>query len=188
VTRSILEALDRYAEQSPEALALDDVTYRELRAASLRVAAKFRTRVCGLGIGSRSTPKTGRASCTRTSAAAGRRDRRAGQCALPHRRPRACARSAEPTVVCVSEQSAPFAAELPGRRLVQLADAELWARDGAIAALADPPPPQADDVAISFHDGTTGRSKGAELTIATSARSPTNWWKRGAGPATTPCC
>jgi malonyl-CoA/methylmalonyl-CoA synthetase len=165
VTRSILEALDRYAEQSPEALALDDVTYRELRAASLRVAAKFRD--AGVRAGDRIAIYAENRPGFVYAYLGGLR---AGAIVVPVNVLYRTAdlehvlEDAEPTVVCVSEQSAPFAAELPGRRLVQLADAELWARDGAIAALADPPPPQADDVAILIYtSGTTGRSKGAEL-------------------------
>jgi len=105
----------------PEALALDDVTYRELRAHRCASRRNSGTRVCGLGIGSRSTPKTGRASCTRTSAACGRRDRSCRSIALPHRRPRACApKMPNPPSCACREQSAPFAAELPGRRLVAI--------------------------------------------------------------------
>jgi len=42
MTRSILDALDAHAADRPQALALDNVSYGELRAASLRVAARLR--------------------------------------------------------------------------------------------------------------------------------------------------
>src|ERR1700680_628092 len=42
MTSSVLDALDAHAARRPEALALDDVSYAALRAASLRVATTLR--------------------------------------------------------------------------------------------------------------------------------------------------
>jgi malonyl-CoA/methylmalonyl-CoA synthetase len=164
--RSVLDALDAQAAARPGALALDAVSYGALRDASLRVAAKLRA--AGLRPGDRlaiySENRPGfvyaylgglRAGATvvtvnvlyRTSD-------------LEH-----ILGDATPSVVAVSEQSAQFVAPQEGRSVVQLADVERWAHDGALAPLADPPEPDADGAAVLIYtSGTTGRSKGATLT------------------------
>jgi malonyl-CoA/methylmalonyl-CoA synthetase len=166
VTRSILDALDRHAERTPDALALDEVSYGELRAASLRVAAKFAE--AGVKRGDRIAVYSENRPGFVCAYLGGLR---AGAIVVPVNVLYRTAdlehvlEDAEPTVVCVSEQSAQFATPRPGRTLVQLADVESWARDASIAPLADPPEPNGDDVAILIYtSGTTGRSKGAELT------------------------
>ncbi|HEY0394081.1 MAG TPA: AMP-binding protein [Candidatus Elarobacter sp.] len=164
--RSVLDALDAHAAARPGAPALDGVSYGALRDASLRVAARLRE--AGLRAGDRlaiyAENRPGfvyaylgglRAGATvvtvnvlyRTSD-------------LEH-----ILSDSTPSVVCVSEQSAQFVAPHDGHSVVQLADIERWAHDASVAPLADPPPPQADDVAILIYtSGTTGRSKGAMLT------------------------
>ena len=165
MTGSVLDALDRHAEGSPDAPALDDVTYQQLRDASLRVAAQFRA--AGVRVGDRIAIYAENRPGFVYAYLGGLR---AGAIVVPvnvlyrtsdleH-----VLEDAEPVVVCVSEQSAPFAAERPGRRRIHLAEVESWARDVQIAMLSDPPAPKADDVAILIYtSGTTGRSKGAEL-------------------------
>jgi malonyl-CoA/methylmalonyl-CoA synthetase len=166
MTRSVLAALDAHAAARPAALALDDVSYAALRDGSLRVAAKLRE--AGLRRGDRvaiyAENRPGfvyaylgglRAGATVVTVNVLYRSSD-----LEH-----ILSDATPSVVCVSQQSAPFVAVQDGRAVVDLADVERWAFDVSIAPLADPPPIEPDDVAILIYtSGTTGRSKGAMLT------------------------
>jgi malonyl-CoA/methylmalonyl-CoA synthetase len=179
--RSVLDALDAHAAARPDALALDAVSYGALRDASLRVAAKLRE--AGLRPGDRlaiyAENRPGfvyaylgglRAGATvvtvnvlyRTSD-------------LEH-----ILSDATPSVIAVSEQSAQFVTPHEGRAVVQLADVERWAHDGALAPLADPPEPRADGAAVLIYtSGTTGRSKGATLThgnLAAIAKALVEAW------------
>jgi malonyl-CoA/methylmalonyl-CoA synthetase len=163
MTRSVLDALDAHAAARPDALALDDVSYGALRAASLRVAALFRT--AGVRPGDRIAIYAENRPGFVYAYLGGLR---AGAIVVPVNVLYRTAdlehvlADAEPTVVCVSEQSAPFVA--PHRLRIDLADVERAAQDATIAPLADPPVPQADAVAILIYtSGTTGRSKGAAL-------------------------
>jgi malonyl-CoA/methylmalonyl-CoA synthetase len=165
VTRSILEALDRHAEQSPDALALNDATYRELRAASLRVAAKFRA--AGVRPGDRVAIYAENCPGFVYAYLGGLR---ADAIVVPVNVLYRAAdlehvlEDAKPVVVCVSEQSASFASQSHGRKLVAMDDVEAWAHDDSIAQLTGTLAPQEDDAAILIYtSGTTGRSKGAEL-------------------------
>jgi len=166
MTRSVLAALDAHAAARPAALALDAVSYASLRDGSLRVAAKLRA--AGLRRGDRvaiyAENRPGfvyaylgglRAGATVVTINVLYRSSD-----LEH-----ILSDATPSVVCVSAQSAPFVAAQDGRAVIDLADVERWAFDASIAALADPPPIEPDDVAILIYtSGTTGRSKGAMLT------------------------
>lgn len=161
--RSVLDALDAHAAARPAALALDDLSYPELRDASLRVAAKLRE--AGVRPGDRvAIYAENRQGFVFAYLGA----LRAGAIVVPvnvlyrtsdleH-----VLEDATPVLVCVSEQSRGFVRG--DRRTVDLADVERWARDPAIAPLADRPALGADDVAILIYtSGTTGRSKGAML-------------------------
>ena len=163
--RSVLDALDAHAAARPDALALDDVSYAELRAATLRVAARLRA--AGLAAGDRlAIYAENRPGFVYAYLGA----LRAGAIVVPVN---VLYRTADlehvlddatPRVVCVSAASAPYAAPRDGRAIVDLADVEAWARDGSIAPLADPPAPRPEDGAIIIYtSGTTGRSKGAML-------------------------
>jgi malonyl-CoA/methylmalonyl-CoA synthetase len=166
MTRSVLAALDAHAAARPDALALDDVSYGAMRAASLRIAAKLRD--AGLRAGDRlavyAENRPGfvyaylgglRAGATVVTVNVLYRSSD-----LEH-----ILSDATPSVVCVSAQSAPYVPAQDGRAVVDLADVEAWAHDASIAPLADPPAIAADDVAILIYtSGTTGRSKGAMLT------------------------
>jgi malonyl-CoA/methylmalonyl-CoA synthetase len=163
---SVLEALDAYAAANPDAFALDEVSYASLRDASLRVAAKLRE--AGLKPGDRLAIYS---ENRRGFVYAYLGGLRAGAIVvtvnvlyrtsdLEH-----ILSDADPSVVCVSEQSAPYVAPHEGRSVVELADVERWALDETIAPLADPPAIRAGDGAILIYtSGTTGRSKGAMLT------------------------
>jgi len=162
---TILAALDDHAARTPGALALDDLSYGALRDASLRVAAGFRA--AGIGPGDRVVIYAENRPGFVHAYLGGLR---AGAIVVPVNVLYRTAdlehvlADSEPAAVCVSEQSAGFAAGA-GRPLIPLADVERWAADPAAALLADPPAPQPDDVAILIYtSGTTGRSKGAELT------------------------
>jgi malonyl-CoA/methylmalonyl-CoA synthetase len=175
---TLLQHLDAHAAARPRALALDDVTYEELRAASLRIAARLR----GLGVerGDRvAIYSENRPGFVYAYLGA----LRAGAIAVPvnvlyrasdleH-----VLADAEPRVVCVSESSAAFVA--PGRATVALADVEAWAREGD--ARFDPPALAASDPALVIYtSGTTGRSKGAVSThgaVATIARQLVEAWR-----------
>jgi malonyl-CoA/methylmalonyl-CoA synthetase len=164
VTRSILDALDRHAERAPDALALNDVSYGELRDASLRVAAKFAA--AGVKRGDRIAVYSENRPGFVYAYLGGLR---AGAIVVPVNVLYRTAdlehvlADAEPAIVCASEQSAQFVSE--GRHLIQLSDVEAWARDAGSRALEYPPEPHAGNLAILIYtSGTTGRSKGAELT------------------------
>ena len=163
---SVLAALDAHAAVRPDALALDDVSYGALRDASLRVAAKLRD--AGLRPGDRLAVYAENRPGFVYAYLAGLR---AGATVvtvnvlyrtsdLEH-----ILSDATPSVVCVSAQSAPYVAPSDDRAVIDLADVERWAHDASIAPLADPPPIEANAVAVLIYtSGTTGRSKGAMLT------------------------
>jgi malonyl-CoA/methylmalonyl-CoA synthetase len=166
MTGSVLDALDAHAAATPNAPALDDVSYAALRDASLRVAAQLRD--AGLQPGDRLAIYSENRPGFVYAYLGGLR---AGAIVvtvnvlyrtsdLEH-----ILNDATPAVVCVSEQSAQFVAPHHGRAIVALGDVERWAHDPAIAPLGNPPPPDADSGAILIYtSGTTGRSKGALLT------------------------
>ena len=164
--RSVLDALDAHAAARPDALALDDISYAPLRDASLRVAAKLRA--AGLQPGDRLAIYAENRPVFIYAYLGGLR---AGAVVvtvnvlyrtsdLEH-----ILSDASPSIVAVSEQSAPYVAPRDGRAIVDVADVERWAFDPTIAPLADAPAIDRDDVAILIYtSGTTGRSKGAMLT------------------------
>src|SRR6202140_2696385 len=167
MTRSILDALDAHAAGRPQALALDNVSYGELRAASLRVAERLRDagvrRGDRLAIYAENSPGFIYAYLggLRASAIVVPVNVLYRSSDLEH-----VLSDAEPAAVCVSERSEPFA-RAEGRTLIRLDAIERWALDPSGPMPADPPSPQADDVAILIYtSGTTGRSKGAELTLS----------------------
>jgi malonyl-CoA/methylmalonyl-CoA synthetase len=166
MTRSVLDALDAHAAAQPGALALDDVSYAALRAASLRVAAKLRE--AGLKPGDRLAIYAENRPGFVYAYLGGLR---AGAIVVTVNVLYRTAdltnilEDATPSVVCVSAQSAQFVPADDPRAVIDLADVEAWAHDAGITALADPPPIAPDDVAILIYtSGTTGRSKGAMLT------------------------
>ena len=166
MTRTVLGALDAHAAARPEALALDGVSYGALRAASLRVAAQLRA--AGLRPGQRLAIYAENRPGFVFAYLGGLR---AGAIVvtvnvlyrtadLEH-----VLGDAAPTVVCVSEQSAPYLAPHRDRAVVDLAAVEAWAHDASFPPLAGAPPLEPNDGAILIYtSGTTGRSKGALLT------------------------
>ncbi|HEX3468099.1 MAG TPA: AMP-binding protein [Candidatus Elarobacter sp.] len=166
--RSVLDALDAHAAARPDALALDGDSYAALRDASLRVAAELRA--AGLRPGDRLAIYAENRPGFVYAYLGGLR---AGAIVvtvnvlyrtsdLEH-----ILGDATPSVVAVSEQSAPYVAPRDGLASVDLADVERWAHDPSVAPIADPPAVDGDDVAVLIYtSGTTGRSKGAMLTHA----------------------
>lgn len=166
--RSVLAALDAHAAARPNAPALDEVSYAELRDASLRVAAQLQA--AGLQRGDRlavyAENRPGfvyaylgglRAGATVVTVNVLYRSSD-----LEH-----ILTDATPSVICVSAQSAAFVTQREGLSVIDLGDVERWALDPSIAGLADPPAIDGDDVAVLIYtSGTTGRSKGAMLTHA----------------------
>ncbi|HEV3089546.1 MAG TPA: AMP-binding protein [Candidatus Elarobacter sp.] len=164
--RSVLDALDAHAAGRPDSLALDDVSYAELRNASLRVAAKLRE--AGLHPGDRLAIYSENRPGFVYAYLGGLR---AGAIVvavnvlyrtsdLQH-----ILDDATPSVVCVSSQSAQYVPPHASRTVADLADVEAWAHDATIAPLTDSPAIDAGDGAILIYtSGTTGRSKGAMLT------------------------
>ncbi|HEY4439160.1 MAG TPA: AMP-binding protein [Candidatus Elarobacter sp.] len=179
--RTILDALDDHAARTPDALALNEVSYRSLRTASLRVAEALRA--AGIAPGDRVVIYAENRPGFVYAYLGGLR---AGAIVVPvnvlyrtsdleH-----VVRDADPTAVFVSEQSAPFLPEL-GPQVIRLSDVELWATDPTAPALTHPPAIDPDAVAILIYtSGTTGRSKGAELThgnLAAIAASLVEAWR-----------
>ncbi|MBV8300270.1 MAG: AMP-binding protein [Candidatus Eremiobacteraeota bacterium] len=163
---SVLDALDAHATARPGALAVDGIAYGALRDASLRVAAKLRD--AGLKSGDRlaiySENRPGFVNAylggLRAGAIVVTVNVLYRTSDLEH-----VLTDADPSVVCVSEQSAQYVTPRAGRMVVDLADVEHWADDATIAPLADPPAIAVDDGALLIYtSGTTGRSKGAMLT------------------------
>ncbi|HEX3469398.1 MAG TPA: AMP-binding protein, partial [Candidatus Elarobacter sp.] len=150
--RTVLAALDAHAAARPDAPALDDVSYAELRDASLRVAAKLGE--AGLRRGDRlaiyAENRPGfvyaylgglRAGATVVTVNVLYRSSD-----LEH-----IIGDATPSVVCVSGQSAPHVAPRDGVAIVDLADVERWAHDPSVAPIADPPAVDGDDVAVLIY-------------------------------------
>lgn len=181
MTQTILAALDAHARQRPNAPALDAMTYRALRDASLEVARRLR----GLGI----------SSGDRVAIYSENRPGfvfallgiwRAGATAVPtnvlyragdleH-----VLQDAEVRAVCVSEASAPFLSREVPRTVIALSEVEAWVRGGGAGGEPGPAPAAEDLALLIYTSGTTGRSKGAMLThgnLATIAAQLTEAWR-----------
>jgi malonyl-CoA/methylmalonyl-CoA synthetase len=160
---TLLSALDAHAAARPRALAVDDISYHELRIASLRVAAGLRS--LGVAAGDRVAIY---AENSHGFVHAYLGALRAGAIAVPVN---VLYRSgdldhvladSDARVVCVSAASAPFVTGRD-RTLVTMADVMAWA-GGSIEPLADAAAPAGSDIALLIYtSGTTGRSKGAML-------------------------
>ncbi len=160
----ILDALDLHAHERPTSLAVDDVTYVKLRDGASRVAERFRA--IGVGAGDRIVLY---AENSQAFIFAYLGALRAGAIVVPANvlyRESDLARIVEDSdarIMCVSEQSRPFAAASFSGTFVDLADVAAWATDARIAPYACDRKP--DDLALLvFTSGTTGRAKGAMLT------------------------
>jgi malonyl-CoA/methylmalonyl-CoA synthetase len=162
----MLDLFDAALADRAEAPAFNDVTYAELHAGSLRVAARF----SGLGLrqGDRlALYVENRIAFVYAYLAA----LRLGAIAVPanvlYRASdlQHVLENSGAAFVVVSEQTRAHALVLPSPpAIVDAADVEAWAVDATIEA-AIPMRPSPDDVAaIVYTSGTTGRSKGAMLT------------------------
>jgi len=177
---TIPEALDRRAAAAPEALALDDVSYAELRAGALRVAAQLRRR--GIADGERLALY---AENSRAFVYAYLGGLYAGAIVVPTNvlyREADLARvidDSDARAVAVSQQSRTVAAATLTRELLDLDELRGWAADSNLP-LAPPANPRPEDLAILIYtSGTTGRAKGAMLThgnLAAIAEQVTTAW------------
>jgi malonyl-CoA/methylmalonyl-CoA synthetase len=183
---TLLEALDRHAAVTPSALALNELTYADLRAASLRVAAQFRKR--GLRPGARLVLYAENRLGFVLAYLGGMRAGgivvpanvlyRAGE--LEH-----VLADADAQMICVSATSAPHLPALPGLSVIDLSEVEQWGSDTTLAIEDMGPLPDTDALALLIYtSGTTGRAKGAMLThgnlgaIATQLNEAWRWTAR----------
>jgi malonyl-CoA/methylmalonyl-CoA synthetase len=162
----LLDLFDAALADRADALALDDLTYRQLHDGAGRVARKFEE----LGIRARdriAIYSENRQGFVFTYLAA----LRLGAIAVPvNVLYRASDLShvlsdAQPSVVVCSSASAPFVQEIATEAwLVSAADVETWARDVTLAPIEMRHVPASGDPAlIVYTSGTTGASKGAIL-------------------------
>lgn len=179
---TVLSSLDLHARERPDALALDDLSYAQLRAASFRVA--HRLAALGVAPGDRvalySENRQGFVFALlgiwRMGATAVPTNvlYRAGD--LEH-----VLVDAQVRAVCVSEASAPFVPEDPSRLVIPITQVEDWALAPVTPDDAHPAPPSPEDLALLIYtSGTTGRSKGAMLThrnLATIAAQLVEAWR-----------
>ena len=179
----MLDALDARAAAAPDAFAVDDVTYGELRDASCRVA--FRLRERGIAVGDRVVLY---AENSHAFVFAYLGALRAGAVVVPANvlyRESDLARIADDSAaaaMCVSAQSRPFATTAFAGQLVDLAAVAAWATDATIPSDAAAwPRPAADDLAVLIYtSGTTGRAKGAMLAhgnLAAIAQQVASAWR-----------
>ena len=167
---TIIQALDANAGRTPHALALDDVTYEEVRVASLRVAAALRAR--GIASGERLVlySENSHAFVYAYLGAL-----RAGAIVVPANvlyREADLARVVEDSdamAIAASQQSHAFVPVETKAASIALAEVSAWATDASLP-LEPGTAPQPDDLAILIYtSGTTGRAKGAMLTHANLA-------------------
>jgi malonyl-CoA/methylmalonyl-CoA synthetase len=164
---TILEALDAHALATPEALALDDVTYASLRLGSGRVAAALRQR--GIAAGERIVlySENSHAFVYAYLGAL-----RAGATVVPANvlyREADLTRILEDSAalaIAVSERSRAFVPPRTRATVIELADVTAWAADATLDSAAEVPPRPSELALLIYTSGTTGRAKGAMLTHA----------------------
>ena len=178
---TITAALDRGAAETPDALALDDVSYATLRNGALRIATQLERR--GIGAGKRLVLY---AENSRAFVLAYLGGLYAGAGVVPANvlyREGDLARiieDSEAEAVAVSAQRRPVGAATTRRPLIGLDEISGWAGDPSLP-LYIAEPPQANDLALLIYtSGTTGRAKGAMLThgnLAAIAQQVTTAWR-----------
>ncbi|MBC5811694.1 MAG: AMP-binding protein [Candidatus Eremiobacteraeota bacterium] len=162
---TILDFLDAARAERGGAPALNDVTYDELYAGSLRVAAHLRE--TGVRRGDRlaifSENRLGFAFAYLGAL-------RLGAIVVPVNVLYRAAElehvlsDANVSVVVASETTKPHVAAFPAARIVDAATVEAWASQSTPATMPHPAPGADDDAVIIYTSGTTGRSKGAVMT------------------------
>jgi malonyl-CoA/methylmalonyl-CoA synthetase len=168
---TLLDLFDASVTERADAAAVNDVSYAELAAGTLRVAHRLRER--GLRPGDRiALFCENRLAFVYAYLAA----LRLGAIVVPANvlyRASDLAHvlsDADVSLVLASAETAPHLADLSVPPVVTADDVEAWARDLAFAPLASPPLPGLDTPGlIVYTSGTTGRSKGAVLTHANLA-------------------
>jgi malonyl-CoA/methylmalonyl-CoA synthetase len=167
---TILSALQTHAARTPQAPAVDAVTYAQLNAASVRVAAGLRHG--GIAAGDRVVVYAEN-SLTFVYAYLGVLI--AGAVAVPANvlyREAELTRLLEDsaaTAIVVSEQSRAFVPAETSARIVTMAEIDAWSGDASLL-LGPAEEPRPDDLAVLIYtSGTTGRAKGAMLTHANLA-------------------
>ena len=170
MTGTILEALDAHAGAAPASLAVDELSYRDLQAASLRVATQLRR--SGIRTGDRIVlyAENGHAFIYAYLGAL-----RAGAVVVPANvlyRASDLSRVLDDSgasLIVTSELSRAFVPGSISAATLDLCDVAAWARDASLddasqenVALAAPLP--GDLAVLIYTSGTTGRAKGAMLT------------------------
>jgi malonyl-CoA/methylmalonyl-CoA synthetase len=164
---TILEALDAHALATPDALALDDMSYGELRLRSRRVAAALRQR--GIAGGERIVLY---AENSHAFVYAYLGALRAGAVVVPANvlyREADLTRIVEDSAavaLCASTRSRAFVPARLRVTVIALEDVSAWTADATLDSTAQEPR-SADELAVLVYtSGTTGRAKGAMLTHA----------------------
>jgi malonyl-CoA/methylmalonyl-CoA synthetase len=179
---TLLDLFNASVAERSDALAVNDVSYAELAAGTLRVAHRLRER--GLRGGDRlAIFCENRPAFVYAYLAA----LRLGAIVVPANVLYRASdlshvlRDAEVALVMASAETAPHLADLNAPELVAAEDVEAWAGEAALAAPQSLPLPEPEAPAlIVYTSGTTGRSKGAVLThanIATIAAQVTTAWR-----------
>jgi malonyl-CoA/methylmalonyl-CoA synthetase len=182
---TIPAALDRRAAATPDALAIDDVSYAALRTGALRIATGLQRR--GIGRGKRLVLYAENSHAFVLAYLGGLY---AGAVVVPANvlyREADLARIIEDSgaeAVAVSAQSRPIAALTTARPLIGLDDIGNWAADESLPPLAADLPQPEDLALLIYTSGTTGRAKGAMLThgnLAAIAEQVTTAWRWTSG-------
>lgn len=178
---TLLHALDAHAAKNPDAPAVDGVSYGDLRAASLRVAAEFGRR--GIAGGER-IALYAENSLAFVYAYLGAL--RAGAVAVPANvlyRESDLAQVLDDSgarAVAVSEASRATLASVAHPLLLDLAEIAHWATDAKASRAEVAAPPPAQLALLIYTSGTTGRAKGALLShgnLAAIARQVNEAWR-----------
>jgi len=178
---TILAKLDSHADQTPDAPAVDGVTYAQLRTATLRVATQLRR--AGIAPGDRIVLY---AENSHAFVYAYLGALRAGAVVVPANvlyREGDLARVIDDSgaiAVAVSKQSRPFAAATTPVMLLDLEQIALWAADASLEIDAFRLPNPDRLALLIYTSGTTGRAKGAMLThgnLVAIAEQLTSAWR-----------
>ncbi len=167
MTRTLLGALDAHAAATPQAPAIDEISYADLATSLRRVAAQLLRR--GITAGERIVLY---AENSHAFIYAYLGALRAGAVVVPTNvlyREADLSRVLEDsgaTAIAVSAQSRGFVPSGTAATVVELAEVESWAHDASLAEARTGGPSAQELAVLIYTSGTTGRAKGAMLTHA----------------------